>query len=99
MPRSRTVRLPLEQSLGILKKDELRERYVQNMCVYYVSMMVDERGILGIRNGVIGWTKQTEGQDDKTIRVKIRSATTEYDKWFVRQMPDAPIHRDHPGAR
>ena len=48
--------------------------------------MVDKCDILGIRKGKIEWTKTVEGQEAEAMRTRIRSATTKYDQWFVRQM-------------
>ena len=79
-------RARFEESLGILDKKQLRERYILNMRTYFGNVMVDQRGILGIRKGNIEWTKLQEGKDAEVITTKVHRATTKYDKWFVRQM-------------
>ena len=76
----------LEESLGILDKKQLHERYILHVRAYFGKVMNDHRGILGIRKGNIEWTKLEEGKDAEAITTKVHKATTKYDKWFVRQM-------------
>ena len=42
--------------------------------------MVDNRDILGIRRGHIGWTKLQEGKDVEAMSTKVHKATTKYHK-------------------
>jgi len=73
-------------------------RCVHEACIYkyygadgwvLIGAEVDDlivRGILGIRNGNIEWTKLKEGKDAEVMTTKVHEATTKYDKWSVRQM-------------
>ena len=76
----------LEESLGILDKKQLHERYILHVRAYFGKVMNDHRGILGIRKGNIEWTKLEEGKDAEAMTNKVHKATTKYGKWSVRQM-------------
>jgi hypothetical protein len=76
----------LEESLGVLKPQKLRERYAANMRAYAGKLIANERCLLGIREGNFKWTKVEEGKEDELMASKINKATTAFDKWWIRQL-------------
>ena len=76
----------LEESLAVLSPKALRERYVTNMRAYMDELITDKRGILGIREGNVQWTKVEKGQENEVMTTTIKKETTRFDKWWIRKM-------------
>ena len=86
-PRSEAdVGRAIEESLGILDTDLSRKRFVTNMRAYADELITNRRCLLGIREGDVTWTKVEEGKKDEEITTTIDKATTNFDKWWIRQL-------------
>ena len=86
-PRSEAdVGRALEESLGVLDPETMRERYVANMRAYADELIANKRCLLGIREGNVKWTKVEEGKDDEVMATTIKKETTRFDKWWIRQL-------------
>ena len=56
------------------------------MRAYTDELIANERGLLGIREGNVQWTKVEENEENEVMTSKINKATTAYDKWPIRQL-------------
>ena len=83
IPRSEAdVGRALEESLAVLDpKKKSRERYVTNMRAYMDELITNKRGILGIREGNVQWTKIEKEQENEVMITTIKKETTRFDKW------------------
>ena len=76
----------IEESLAVLDAETLRERYVSNMRAYSDELMANKRCLLGFREGTVKWTKVEEGKENVLMSTTIKKATTDFDKWWIRQL-------------
>ena len=86
-PRSEAdVERALEESLAVLDPKKFCERYVTNMRAYNDELITNKRGLLGICEGNVQWTKVVEGEENEVMTTTIKKKTTQYDTWWIRQM-------------